>query len=96
MAGRTESTCIAGKHKQPLFPTVGTPDAGKATHRIAAVKILLDNILDYRTEVPVLLLKTILVFTKEALKIIKEHPVKHRVFQMTLPVDPSHGREDDS
>jgi len=76
MAGGTEPACLAGKHKQPLFPTVGTPDAGKPAHRITTIEVLLDNILDYRTEVPVLLLKTILVFTKEALKIIKEHPVK--------------------
>jgi hypothetical protein len=81
--------------RQPrIFPTVGTPDAGKATHWIAAVEILLDNILDYRTDLPVLLLKTILIFTKEALKIIKEHPIKNRVFRMTLAVDPCHGSRD--
>jgi len=39
----TEPACLAGKHEQPLFPTVGTLDAGKSTHRIAAVKILLDH-----------------------------------------------------
>jgi len=52
--------------------------------------------LDYRAEVPVLLLETILIFPKELLKIIKEHPVKHRVFRMTLTVDPCHGSRDDS
>jgi hypothetical protein len=52
--------------------------------------------LDYRAEIPVLLFETFLIFTKEPLKIIKEHPVKHRVFRMMLPVDPCHGREDDS
>ena len=74
----------------------GTLDAGKSTHRIAAVEILLDNILDHRTKIPVLLLEPMLIFSKEPLKIIKEHPVKHRVFRMTLAVDPCHGREDDS
>jgi len=92
MAGWTKSACLAGKHQQPLFPTVGTPDAGKAAHRIAAVQILLDHILDYRAEVPVLLLKTILIFPKEQLEIIEEHPIKHRVFRMALSVDPCHGR----
>ena len=96
MTGRTESACLAGKHQELLFPTVSTPDADKPTHRIATVEILLDHILDHRSEIPALLLKTILIFTKEALKIIKEHPVKYRVFRMTLAVDPCHGREDDS
>jgi hypothetical protein len=69
MAGGTEPACLAGKHKQALFPAVGTPDAGKATHRIAAVKILLDNILDDWPKEAVPLIETILVFTKEPLKI---------------------------
>jgi hypothetical protein len=46
MTRRTEPACLAGKHQEPLFPTVGTPDAGKSAHRIAAVEILLNNILD--------------------------------------------------
>jgi len=78
-------------HLAPLFPTVGTADAGKATHRIAAVEILLNHFLDYRTEIPVLLFKTILIFSKKPLKIIKEHTIKNRVFRMMLPVDPCHG-----
>jgi len=92
MARWTESACLAGKHQKPLFPTVGTPDAGKPAHRITAVKILLDNILDHRPKIPVLLLKTILIFTKELLEIIKKHPIIHRVFRMTLLIDPCHGR----
>ena len=92
MAGRIESARLAGKHRQALFPTVGAADAGKPAHRIAAVGIALDNILDHRTEIPVLLLETRLIFPKEPLEIIKEHPVKHRVFRMTLAVDPCHGR----
>jgi hypothetical protein len=47
-------------------------------------------------EVPVLLLETIFIFPEEPLEIVKEHPVKHRVFRMTLAVDPCYGREDDS
>jgi len=79
--------CEAGKHQQALFPTVRAPDAGKATHRIAAVQILLDHILDHRTEIPVLLLEPILIFSKKTLEIIKEYPVKNRVFRMALAVD---------
>ena len=92
----TEPAGLAGKHQQALFPAAGTPDADKAAHRVAAVQILLDHILDHRAEVSVLLLKTGLVFSKEQLEIVKKHPVKHRVFRMTLAVYPCHSREDDS
>jgi hypothetical protein len=46
MTRRAKSTSLAGKHEETLFPTVGTPDAGKPAHRIATVEILLNNILD--------------------------------------------------
>jgi len=46
--------------------------------------------------VAVLLLETILVFMKELLKVMKKHPIKNRVFRMTLAIDSCHGREDDS
>jgi hypothetical protein len=94
MAGGTESACLAGKHWEPLFSTVGTPDTGKPAHRIAAVQILLDNILDYRTEIPILLLEQIVIFSKKPLEIIKKYPIKNSVFRMTLPVDPCHGSRD--
>jgi hypothetical protein len=96
MAGGTESACLAGKYQEVLFSAVGTPDTGKSAHRIAAVQVLLDHILDHRTEVPVLFFETGLIFTKEPLEIVKKHPAKHRVFWMTLAVDPCHSREDDS
>jgi len=54
------------------------------------------HLLDDGTEEPVLRLETILVFMKEPLEIVKKHPVKHCVLRMTLPVNPCHGREDDS
>jgi len=80
MARRTESACLAGKHQQPLFPTVRAPDAGKAAHRIATVEILLYNILDDWPEIPVLLLEPILIFSKKPLKIIKEQCLPERRF----------------
>ena len=61
-AGRTETTGFAGKHEEVLFPTVWTPDAGKSAHRIATVDILLNDILDDRPEISVLLIETVLIF----------------------------------
>ncbi len=96
MTGGTESACLAGKHQEPLFPTVRTSDAGKPAHRSAAAEIALDHILDHRTEEAIILLETLFIFPKKILEIIKEHLVKHCVFWTTLAVDPCHGREDDS
>jgi hypothetical protein len=59
----TESASLTGKHQKPLFPTVRTPDTGKAAHRIAAVQVLLYHLLDNRAEVPVLLLEAILIYS---------------------------------
>jgi len=70
------------------------PDPGKAAHRISTVEILLYNILDHRTEIPILLFETILIFSKELLKIIKEHTIKNRMVRMTLAVDSCHGSRD--
>ncbi len=96
MAGRTKSARLARKHQQALLSTVWTADAGKATHRIAAVKILLNHILDHRTEEAVRSLKPILIFSKKPLEIIKKHTIEYRMFRMTLAVDPWHSTEDDS
>jgi hypothetical protein len=57
----TEPASLAGKHKRPLFPTVGTPDAGKAAHGIAAVQVTLHYLMDNRTEEAILLLKPALI-----------------------------------
>ncbi len=92
----TKSACFAGEHQQPLFPAVRTPDAGKSAHRIAAVEVFLNDILNDGTEITILLLEPILIFLKEPLEIIKEHPVKNRVFRMTLAIDPCHGKDRDS
>jgi hypothetical protein len=96
MTRRKEPACLARKHQQPLFPTVRTPDAGKAAHRIAAFEVLLNDILDHRPEEAIVLLEPILIFSEVPLKIIKEHPIKYCVFRMTLAVDPCRGREDNS
>ena len=57
---------------------------------------LLDHLLDQRTEVPILSLEALLVFSKEPLKIVKEYSVENGVFRMTLAIDPWHSRKDDS
>ena len=89
---------VVADHDLILIGNMGgdSGNAGKAAHGVAAVQILLDHILDHRTETAILLLETILIFSKEPLKIIKEYPIKNRVFRMMLAVDPCHGREDDS
>jgi hypothetical protein len=55
-----------------------------------------EYLLDDRPEIAMLPFETILIFSKEPLEIIKEHPIKNRVFWMALVVNPCHGREDDS
>jgi len=94
--GRTEPACLAGKHQQPLFPTVGTPDACKPAHRIAIIETLLNHILDHGTEETMLSLKAVLVFSEKLLEVMKDHLIKNRKFQMTLTVNPCHGNRDDS
>ncbi len=96
MAGRTEATGFAGKHEQPLLPAVGTPNTGKATHGIATVEILLDNILDDRTEISILLLETVLIFCKKPLKTMKKDPIEDRALWVMLMVNPCHNRDKDS
>jgi hypothetical protein len=54
------------------------------------------HIQDYRTEVSVLLLKTILIFCNKFVKIMKQHPVEHSPFRMTLTVNPCYGSREDS
>jgi hypothetical protein len=88
MTRRAESVCLAGKRQQPLFPTVRASDSGKSAHWIAAVEILLDNILDDWTEISIFLLETILIFSEKLLEIVKKNTIKNSEFRMTLAVDP--------
>jgi hypothetical protein len=92
----TESAGFAGKKKKPLFPTIRTPNPGKPAHRIAAIEILLNNILDHGTKETVLPLKPAIVFSEKLLKVMKKHPIKNSKFRMTLTVNPCHGSRDDS
>jgi hypothetical protein len=59
MARWAESPCPAREHNEPLLGAVGTSDAGEPAFRIAAVKILLDHLLNDRSEKPILPLETV-------------------------------------
>ena len=73
-----------------LCPAARTADPGEPAAGIAAVKILLDGVLDDRTEIAVRLLETLLVLRDEALKMMEEHPVENRAFRMARAVDSRH------
>ena len=90
MAGRTETTGFEGKREEALFPTVWTPDAGNPAHRIAAVEMLLNNILNNGTEIAILSLKPALVFSEKLLEVMKKHPVEDGALRMSRKIDPCH------
>jgi hypothetical protein len=91
-----ESACLAGKHEETLLPTVWTPDAGKSTLRVAAVKILVHNLLDNGTKIAIISLKSVLIFQEKSIEAMKKHSIENSPFWMTLVIDPCHGRDRDS
>ena len=80
-----EPAGLAGEHQQPLLPTVGTSDAGKPAHRITAVQVALNHLLDDASEEHVFLLEPSLVFPKEPLEIIKEQEIDLLVTDLNMP-----------
>jgi hypothetical protein len=64
---------------------------GEPTARIAAVKILLHDVLDDRPEIAVCLLETFLVFRDEALEMMEKHPVEDGPLRMSRAIDSRHG-----
>ena len=96
MARWAESSCLTREHKKALLPTVWTPDASETAHRVAAVQILFHHLLHNRAKIAVLPLKTVLIFQKELLKIMKKDSVENNPLWMTLTVNPCHGRVSDS
>ena len=90
MAGRTEAACLAGKHQKLLHAAVRTADLGEPAAGIAAVKKLLDDALEDRSEIAICLLETFLIFRDEALKIIEKHPIENRALRMTRTIDARH------
>jgi len=70
------------------FPTRSASDLVLAA-RIAAVKILLDDVLDDRPEVAVGLLET-LVFRDKPLKMMEEHPIENGPLRTSRTIDSRH------
>jgi len=73
-----------------LRPAARTADPGERAAGIAAVKIILDDVLDDRTEIAVRLLETLLVLRDEALKMMEQHPVENGPLRMTRTIDARH------
>jgi len=90
MARWAESPCPAREHNEPLLGAVGTSDAGEPAFRIAAVKILLDHLLNDRSEKTVLPLKTTLILSQEPVEMMEEYPVKDRPLRMSRTIDSPH------
>jgi hypothetical protein len=90
MTRRAESPGAAGEHNEPLLPTVGTPDSGEPAAGIAAVKILLDHILDDRPEKTVLPLETTLILNQEPVEMMEKHPVEDGPLRMSRTIDSRH------
>jgi hypothetical protein len=96
MARWAESPCPAREHNEPLLGAVRTSDAGEPAFRIAAVKILLDNLLDDRSEKPILPFETVFIFGQEPLEMMEEYPVKDRPLRMSRTIDSRHSRREAS
>jgi len=92
MARWAESPCPAREHNEPLLGAVGTPDAGEPAFRIAAVKILLDHLLDDRSEKPILPLETVFIFGQEPVEMMEKHPVENGPLRMSRTIDSRHSR----
>jgi hypothetical protein len=92
MARWAESPGPAREHNEPLLGAVGTSDAGEPAFRIAAVKILLDHLLDDRSEKPILPLETVFIFGQEPVEMMEKHPAKNRPLRMSGTIDSRHSR----
>jgi hypothetical protein len=90
MTGRTEAARLTGKHQKVFRPAARAADPGETAAGIAAVKKLLDDALDDRTEIAVRLLETLLVLRDEAFKMMEQHPVENGPFGMTRTIDARH------
>jgi hypothetical protein len=87
-----ESPGAAREHDEPLLGAVGTPDAGEPAAGIAAIKILLDHLLDDRPEETVLPLETTLILRQEPVEMMEEYPVKDRPLRMSRTINSRHSR----
>jgi len=65
-------------------------DPGEVGARIATVEIALDDLLDDRPEMTILLLKAALVDCQEPVEVMEQHPIEDRALRMTRTIDPLH------
>jgi hypothetical protein len=93
MAGGAESSALTTEGKESFRATVWTPDPGKTALRIAAIEIFLHNLLHHRAKIAILSLKAVLIFQKEWLEVMKEHPVEDSALGMALAIDTCHGTD---
>jgi hypothetical protein len=95
MAGGAESPRLAGERQQMFTAAIRAADPGEAGTRVAAVEIALDDLLDDRPELAVLLLETALVRCQEPVEVMEQHPIEDRTLRMARTVDSRHiGRVD--
>jgi len=76
MTRRIETSGLVREAQEAFLSTIWTANSCKSAHRIATVEITLDHLLDYRTQVAILSLKPVLVFSEKLLEAMKEHPIK--------------------
>ncbi len=69
---------------------VRAADPGEARAGVAAVEVALDDLLDDRPEIPVLLLEAPLVFGQEPVEVMEQHTVEDRAFRMSRTIDSLH------
>jgi hypothetical protein len=86
-----ESPGAAREHDEALLGAVGTPDSSEPAARVAAVKIPLDHLLDYRPEEPILPLETTLILRQEPVEMMEKHPVENGPLRMSRVIDSGHG-----
>jgi hypothetical protein len=75
---------------------VQAADPGEAGARIAAVEVALDDFLDDRPIMTVLLLEAALVGRQEAVEVMEQQAAEHRALQMARAVDSRHIGKADS
>jgi len=69
---------------------ISTADAGEPAAGVAAVGVALDYLLDNRPEEAILLLEAALILGQETIKVMKQHPIKDSLFQMSRTIDSRH------
>jgi len=96
VAGGAKPWGLTGERQQLFTVAVRTADPSEAGARIAAVEIALDDLLDDRPEMTVLLLKTALVDSQEPVEVMEQDPIEDRVLRMSRTVDSRHIGKADS